>query len=210
MPDLSGIPPGRAGRQWLRRRLATAERGREQLDRKLRILFPEHQRLRIRAARFGGEWEAACAEADRWFVRACLLGGQDAIRGASRLEPVGVDVRWTTTMGLSYPSDARVSPAEGQGVTPPSGNAALAPAAAAFRAALAAGVRAAAAQEAVRRVEAEIAVTRRRLRALDKHWLPTLHRELVRLELTLEQSEQEDGLRLRRAATALNQGRSLP
>jgi len=31
----------------------------------------------------------------------------------------------------------------------------------------------------------------------------------VRLELALEQSEQEDGLRLRRAATALDQGRSL-
>lgn len=209
MPDLSGVPPGRAGRHWLRRRLATAERGREQLDRKLRILFPEQQRLRIRAARVGAEWEAACTEADEWLVRACLLGGQDAIRGASRPEPVGADVHWTTTMGLSYPSDARVSPAGGESTALPPGNAALAPAAAAFGAALAAGVRAAAAQEAVRRVEAEIAVTRRRLRALDKRWLPALHRELVRLELALEQSEQEDGLRLRRAATALDQGRSL-
>lgn len=207
MPDLSGIPPGRAGRHWLRRRLATAERGREQLDRKLRILFPEQQRLRIQAARVGAEWEAACADADAWLLRACLLGGQDAIRAASRVEPVGVEVHWTTTMGLSYPSAAHVTADGVQSMTLPPGNAALAPAAAAFRVALAAGVRAAAAQEAVRRVEAEIAVTRRRLRALDKHWLPTLHQELVRLELTLEQSEQEDGLRLRRAATALNERR---
>lgn len=209
MPDLSGIPPGRAGRSWLRRRLATAERGREQLDRKLRILFPEHQRLRIQAARVRADWEAACTEADGWLLRASLLGGQDAVRGASLLEPARVDVRWRATMGLTYPADAHVTAAP-ETVGPPPGNAALAPAAAAFRAALVAGVRTAAAEEAVRRVEAEIAVTRRRLRALDKHWLPTLHQQLARRELTLEQGEQEDGLRLRRAAAALEQGRPRP
>jgi V/A-type H+-transporting ATPase subunit D len=209
MPDLSGLPPGRAGRHWLRRRLATAERGREQLDRKLRILFPAQQRLRIQAARVRADWEAACTAADGWLLRASVLGGQDAIRAASRLEPVSVEVHWTTTMGLSYPSDARVSAAPELVGLPP-GNAAIAPAAAAFRAALVAGMRAAAAEEAVRRIDSEIAMTRRRLRALDKHWLPRLHQELVRLELTLEQSEQEDGLRLRRAATALDPGRPLP
>ncbi len=62
----------------------------------------------------------------------------------------------------------------------------------------------------MRRIEAEIAVTRRRLRALDRRWLPRLHDELRRLELTLEQSEQEDGLRLRRAATTASRGRTLP
>ncbi|HET8983026.1 MAG TPA: V-type ATP synthase subunit D, partial [Pedococcus sp.] len=101
MPALSGIPPGRAGRNWLRRRLATAERGREQLDRKLRILFPEEQRLRILATRARADWESACAQADAWLLRAALLGGQDAIRCASRFEPVGVEVQWATTMGLT-------------------------------------------------------------------------------------------------------------
>ena len=80
-------------------------------------------------------------------------------------------------------------------------NAAIAPAAAAFRRALVAGVRTAAAQEAVRRLDAEIAVTRRRLRALEKRWLPRLRDELGRLELALEQAEQEDASRLHRAAT---------
>ena len=51
MALLARIPPGRAGRMWLRRRLATAERGREQLDRKLRILLPDLQRL-LRAVLF--------------------------------------------------------------------------------------------------------------------------------------------------------------
>lgn len=209
MPALSGIPPGRAGRNWLRRRLATAERGREQLDRKLRILFPEEQRLRILATRARADWESACARADAWLLRAALLGGQDAIRCASRFEPVGVEVQWATTMGLTYPSEAHVTAATEIAVLP-AGNSAVAPATTAFHAALVAGVRTAAAEEAVRRIEAEIAVTRRRLRALDRRWLPRLQDELIRLELTLEQSEQEDGLRLRRAVASASRGRALP
>jgi V/A-type H+-transporting ATPase subunit D len=62
-----------------------------------------------------------------------------------------------------------------------------------------AGVRSAAAEEAVRRVEAEIAVTRRRIRALDRRWLPQLHAALALLEQSLVQAEQEDAVRLRRA-----------
>ena len=58
MPITARVPPGRAGRIWLRRRLATARRGRDQLDRKLRILQPELQRQRIRAARSHEEWAA--------------------------------------------------------------------------------------------------------------------------------------------------------
>ncbi|HSO55578.1 MAG TPA: V-type ATPase, D subunit, partial [Actinomycetes bacterium] len=41
------VPPGRAGRLWLRGRLATAERGLDLLDRKLRILRREQERLRL-------------------------------------------------------------------------------------------------------------------------------------------------------------------
>ena len=209
MPTLSTIPPGRAGRRWLRRRLATAERGREQIDRKLRILFPEQQRLRTQLERHRADWVSACADADRWLLRATLLGGQDAIRDASTQQPVTVDVRWSTAMGLSYPSGADLSPGDDD-VSLPVANAAIAPAAAAFRRALQAGVSTAAAEEAVRRLDAEIAVTRRRLRALDKRWLPWLRAELVSLELTLEQTEQEDALRLRRAAATTPERSSRP
>ena len=220
MAGLSGVPPGRAGRNWLRRRLTTAERGRGQLDRKLRSLFPEQQRLRIKAARDRADWESACGAAQTWLLRAVLLGGQDAIRGASPTEPARIEVEWTTTMGLGYPRGARPAsePATGAstGLAPssaasgPSGNAAIAPATAAFQTALAAGVRTAAAEEAVRRIDAEIAVTRRRLRALDRRWLPRLQHELNRLDLALEQSEQEDGLRLRRAARSQPGARAHP
>lgn len=198
MPVARTIPPGRAGRMWLRGRLATAERGRDQLDRKLRILIPERQRLQTRLELRRQAWSAAYDEAQTWGLRAALLGGEDAIRGATPAHPADVQVTWASAMGLSYPEDAVLAePAPGDEAVP--SNAAIVPATAAFRGALLAGARAAAAQEAVSRLESEIAVTRRRMRALDKRWLPWLRESLARLELTLEQTEQEDGMRLRRA-----------
>ena len=199
MALLARIPSGRAGRMWLRRRLGAAERGRDQLDRKLRILVPEQQRLRILADGCQRDWLAACDDAKVWMLRATLLGGQDAIRYAAAPVPVEVEVMWRTALGVRYPSAAGLagSPAEVPGV---SGNAAIVPATVAYKKALVAGVRAAAAREAVRRVEAEIAVTRRRVRALDRRWLPQLHEALAVLEQSLVQAEQEDAVRLRRAA----------
>jgi len=192
---------------WLRGRLATAERGRDQLDRKLRILIPERQRLQTRLQLRQEAWSAAYDEAQTWLLRAVLLGGEDAIRGATPTRLAGVEVIWTSAMGLSYPDDAVVAdPVPDDEATPT--NAAIVPATEAFRAALLAGARAAAAQEAVARLESEIAVTRRRMRALDKRWLPWLRDALARLELTLEQTEQEDGMRLRRAVGASSGGRS--
>jgi V/A-type H+/Na+-transporting ATPase subunit D len=192
------IPPGRSGRMWLRRRVATAARGRDQLDRKLRILIPEQQRLRIQADLRQTAWVAACEEARTWLLRAALLGGQDAIRSAAAPQPAELEVVWTTAMGLRYPADAKLmGPADD--VPSVASNAAIAPATAAFRDALLAGILAASADEAVRRVNEEIAVTRRRLRALEKRWLPSLQAALADLDLSLEQAEQEDGIRLRRA-----------
>jgi V/A-type H+-transporting ATPase subunit D len=192
---------------WLRGRLATAERGRDQLDRKLRILIPEHQRLQTRLQRRQEAWSATYDEAQTWLLRAVLLGGEDAIRAAVPARLADAEVTWTSEMGLSYPDDVVVTDPTEDGVTMPD-NAAIVPAAEAFRAALLAGARAAAAREAVIRVESEIAVTRRRMRALDKRWLPWLRDALARLELTLEQTEQEDGARLRRALANPADGRS--
>jgi V/A-type H+-transporting ATPase subunit D len=196
------IPPGQAGRIWLRRRLDTAARGRDQLDRKLRILVPERERLRNHADGCREAWGTACDSARTWLLRAALVGGQDAIRSGYPAGLADIEVIWTTAMGLRYPADVRLSTPAGEAPFVPS-NAAVAPTAAAFRAALLDGARAAAADEAVRRVEAEIALTRRRLRALDKRLLPSLRDALATLELSLDQAEQEDGMRLRRAAADL-------
>lgn len=209
MALLARVPPGRAGRMWLRRRLGTAERGRDQLDRKLRILIPEQRRLHAQAEHCRKGWAVACDDARVWLLRATLLGGQDVLRMASVPHLVDIEVVWTTAMGLRYPADARLvaPPPEPPAVV---GNSAIGPAAAAYRSALLAGVRTAAAEEAVRRIEAEIAVTRRRLRALEKRWLPWLQAALAELELSLEQAEQEDGIRLRRAAAARSERTSPP
>jgi V/A-type H+-transporting ATPase subunit D len=199
MALLARIPSGRAGRMWLRRRLGAAERGRDQLDRKLRILVPEQQRLRILADGCQRDWLAACDDAKVWMLRATLLGGQDAIRYAAAPEPADVEVTWTTSLGVRYPAAAGLASlsAEVPGV---SGNAAIVPATVAYKKALVTGVRAAAAREALHRIEAEIAVTRRRVRALDRRWLPQLREALAVLEQSLVQAEQEDAVRLRRAA----------
>jgi vacuolar-type H+-ATPase subunit D/Vma8 len=64
-------------------------------------------------------------------------------------------------------------------------------------------VRYAAALAATRTVAREVATTRRRLRALNEHWLPRLRAELHALELTLEELERaEDGIRRRASRTA--------
>src|SRR5579875_415175 len=111
------IPPGRAGRLWLRRRIGTAARGRDQLDRKLRILLPELQRLRGQAERSTGAWHRAYRDADAWLLRLTLLGGQDALAHAAASGAIAVSVRDVTSMGLRYPVDVDISdPPRGVGM----------------------------------------------------------------------------------------------
>ena len=199
MPAAKRIPPGRAGRLWLHRHLSTAQRGRDQLDRKLRILVPERQLRWTQAEQCGAEWLRTCEEARTWLLRVSLLGGQDAVRAASVGPPLQVEISWATAMGLRYPDSVTFT---GAGPEPPYlGNAAVRPAAAAFRAAMLAGARTAAAQEALRRIDEEIGITRRRVRALDKRWIPWLRASLASLDLALEQAEQDDGARLRRTTS---------
>jgi V/A-type H+-transporting ATPase subunit D len=191
---------------WLSRRLVTADRGREQLDRKLRILLPERRSLQLLAERRHREWGAASTEASTWVRRAALLGGEDALRTAAGPGEAVVTTSWTTTMGLRVPVEARVIHPD-EGAARSWGNAALAPAVAAVRRSVEAGARLAAVEEAVRRLDAEIAVTRRRLRALEKRWLPGLADAARDLELRLEQGELEDGIRLRHRGVPSPDGR---
>ncbi len=197
MAPLAKVPPGRAGRLWLKHRLAIARRGRDQLDRKLRILTSERQRILLLRDQHVREWESACADASGWLLRLAVLGGQDAVRSAAAPSPAEVRLTWRTTMGVRCPSDAVVHrPRSDLQLAP--GNAVAQATVRAYDTALLAGARAAATQEAARRVEAEITVTRQRVRALDKRWLPWLQDTLHLLDLSLEQAEQEDSARLRR------------
>ena len=199
MAGVRGVPPGRAGRLWLRRRLTTAERTRGQLDRKLHSLLVEGQRVALLEDRLRADWVRECALGTTWLARAALLSGRDGIRLATGPESLTAVVDRATTAGVSYPVTATVSRRPSP-APPHHATSALAPAGEAYLRAVEAGAALAAAEAASRLLGREIALTRRRLRALDKRWMPQLHESLRLLEGSLEQAEREDWARLRRQA----------
>ena len=194
----AAVPPGRAGRMWLRRRLGSATRGREQLDRKLQVLLPEQRRLHAHAERCHREWDETYDQARTWLLRASLLGGQDALRRAEPSRDATFEIVWDTVMGLRIPSD--VSQHEPDESSLPADNVAVPAARAAYRSALEAAIRVAAADAAERMLDDEVATCRRRLRALDRRWIPWLSEQLRVMQLALDDLELDDGTRLRRAA----------
>lgn len=200
MPRVRHLPPGRAGRTWLQRRLAVAERGADLLDQKLRLLHAERQRLSVLAQRTGEAWEAAAQAADEWLLRGALLGGQRGIRLATAPGTVDVEVAWTYLMGVRYPSEVRCTPVLSEPGTAPPDNAALAAARDAHRRAVEAAARHAAAAAAVRVLEVEEVATRRRLRAIEGRWMPRLQQALAQIQLGLEEQEHAEGVQLRWAA----------
>lgn len=187
-----GVPPGRMGRLWLRRRLETAGRGAALLERKLYLLHREQARLRALERLAREEWETRCAEADQRVLRAALLGGRRAIRLATAPVPAEVTIYHSTAAGIRYPYAADCVT---QGPESFDG-ASVAAARAACREAAAAAVRYAAAARAVRVIDAEAGATRYRLRAIQDRWTPRLQRALTQVELGLEEQEHADGVRL--------------
>lgn len=191
------IPPGRAGRLWLRDRLATAERGAATLERKVRVLRRERDRFAERERATEAVCRDRLAVADELLLRAALLAGQDGLRAAERAARAEVTVRWTSTMGVRHPDAADCAlpawPTPEVGVVGP----AVARARVAWAEAVVALLAHAVAREATRRIDAEVAVTRLRVRALRRHWLPELRAALARVELELEELERAEGVRRR-------------
>ncbi|HTQ87966.1 MAG TPA: V-type ATP synthase subunit D [Streptosporangiaceae bacterium] len=196
------VPPGRAGRLWLTRRLAVARRGADLLDRKLRILLAETDRLRDSAARTAADWDQSCADAERWLLRASMLGGQRAIRLGAADSAADVTIRSGATMGVRHPDGATCHiPASATWDGPT-----LAAAREAHGRALEAAVRHAAVAGALRAVEAETLATRYRLRAVKDRWIPRLERALAEVTLALEEQQLADSARLRLAAQSARDG----
>jgi V/A-type H+-transporting ATPase subunit D len=188
------VPPGRAGRLWLLARLNAARRGRELLDRKQQLLAREQQRFALVADERRKSWEEASADAQRWSLRAAILGGTatTALFAGAVTGRATVDVAWRNTMGVTHPDDARCEfPALASAVAV-AGNAALAPAAQAHRKALETAVDAAIAATAGQRIEHELQATQRRLRGLERHRIPALERNLHELQFRLEELEREE------------------
>jgi V/A-type H+-transporting ATPase subunit D len=196
------VPPGRAGRLWLVRRLAVASRAAGLLDRKLQVLVGELDRLRAAAEQTGADWDAACQHAERSLLRAVLLGGERAVRLASDTGDAEVSIGYAVTMGARHPAGSRCAAGQSEGWE----GAAIAAARQAYRAALAAAVQHAAAAAALAVVEAEATATRYRLRAVRDRWIPRLSQALVEVEFALEELERADTARLRRAWHAPGDG----
>lgn len=197
------VPPGRAGRSWLRHRLATATRAAELLEQQLFILQREQRRVEQHARATGARWQELAHQAEQWLLRAVLAGGQRSLRLATPSEPAVVEITWTTRARVRYPVDASCElPDQSPSGVEVDTSAAVRHAREAHRDALRAAVRHGAAQAAVRAVEAEIKVTRQRLRALDQRWVPRLQEALQRLELTLEEQEHAEDITRRRALRA--------
>ncbi|MGZ4436936.1 MAG: V-type ATP synthase subunit D [Actinomycetes bacterium] len=197
------VPPGRSGRMWLTHRLAVASRAAELLDQKVRVLRQETERYALLAERTEADWARSCLEAEDWALRAVLVGGQAALRAAADHEPAEAALTWETTMGVSHPAQARcrlpvttaddtLGPATVAAVT-------------AYRHALEAAVAHAAAVAALRAVEAELAATRHRLRAVTDRWMPRLEEALAAMVLSLEETERAEGVGLRWALRATQQ-----
>jgi V/A-type H+-transporting ATPase subunit D len=191
------VPPGRAGRLRLERRLQVARRGADLLDRKLRILQRELPGLRDEAARAARDWERCAADADRSLLRAALLGGQRAIRLGSDDALAEVDVGYAVTVGVPHPAGCTCTFPSPEGWAGP----AVAAARHAHQAALEAAARSAAASAALRIMEAETAATRLRLRAVRDRWIPLLEQARAAVALAIDEQERADGARLRLATS---------
>jgi V/A-type H+-transporting ATPase subunit D len=190
---------------WLKGRLGTAERGKELLNHKLRILRLERQRLAMVEERTAERWERCAREAEWWSHLAGVMAGRRAFPPTEA--PPGTDVvlTWGYLMGMTYPVAAVCTDMAGARRAEP-GGAALTVAADRHREALVAGVEHAVAVAALRAVDAELCATRRRVRALETRWIPRVRRALADLSLALEELERGDVLRLR--WTAASPGRA--
>ena len=197
-------PPGRAGRVWLAARIDVARRASQLLDQKQQLLRREQRRLAELAGHTRRDWDVAAAAADLWNARVLVAGGSDDVRrAAAGAAPAHARIGWATQAGVRYPATAA---AELAPVPAMAGSASLAEAAVACGAALDAAVRHAAATTAVARIDAELALTARRLRAIHDRWLPALEAQLDEIELRLDDTEREEITRLRwadRCATTL-------
>jgi V/A-type H+/Na+-transporting ATPase subunit D len=183
---------------WLERRLAIAQHAAELLKQKVAILNHEEQRLAQRAAEGTEEWQRLCAESETWTLRAAVLSGRRALRIALDGTMAQAEIATGFTIGIEHPVGGMVHLKQ-QDLTSV-GSAAVTQAAEAARAAVEAALSAAVATAALRTVQAELAATRRTLRAVEQRWIPRLSSALALVRLELEELEHAEGVRHRWAA----------
>ena len=193
------IPPGRAGRVWLVRRLQVARHGAELLDRKRTALLAEHAHLTAEAAAARVAWEDAARKVARWSTRAAVLDGTGHlellarhVRGEAVLE-----LEWSNLMGARLPAARTVSVPDPPPLSALGAGSATVVLAGVCREATIAGARLAVAERAQSELAAELARAARRLRALRDRWIPQHEQALQRLDLALDESQREQAVRVR-------------
>jgi V/A-type H+-transporting ATPase subunit D len=192
---------GRAALLALGRRRAVATRSVEILQRKAQALASEQRRLRHHVDETRRAWETASRDADRWFLRATMLGGVQQLELVRpQITAAEASVEWRSTMGLIRPERTAVSVVAPEAIASLARSSALPPAAAAHRAAVRAALDHAAASRALALLDDELARTRRRLRALEHRWLVELDRQMHEIELVLAEQERDDAVRTRWAS----------
>ena len=196
------VPAGRAGRLRLRRSLDAATRGADLLDQKLRVLRIRHEEFLQAERDARALWYERLAQAETWLRRGLLLGGEEALEPPDPARPAELAVSWTSTMGVRHPGTVACTvPARGPDDPVPA-DTALVLAETAWAEAVRAAAEYAVARAAAQAVGEEVVRTRRRVRALRRHWVPRLERALAAADRALEQIEHEDAVRRRWAARA--------
>lgn len=193
------VPPGRAGRIWLVRRLEVAERGADLLERKRTALLSEQVRARGEVAVARRAWEAASAQVVRWSGRAVILDGAGRLELLSRhtREPAEMELAWSNLMGARMPAVARMTLPTPPQFSALGASAATVPLVYACREAIEAAARLAVAERAEAALSAELARAARRLRALRDRWIPQHQQALEQLDLALDESQREQAVRVR-------------
>jgi len=193
------VPPGRTGRLWLVGRLEIARRGAELLDRKRQALLREQARIRGEAALARREWEDAAAQVTLWAVRAGIVDGAGRLELLARhaREPASIDLVQSNLMGARIPSAERVTVPDPPPLSALGGSSATVLLAHACCEAARAAVRHAIAERADEEVSAELGRAARRLRALQKRWIPEHEQALAQLDLALDESQREQAVRMR-------------
>lgn len=207
MTGFRSMPPGRAGRVWLQRRLTLAEASASLLEQKLKVLRAEEGHYRLLAQRSKEEWERSCRSAESALVRASLIGGQRGLRAGIDGSPAEVSVTWAIKMGTRHPETAECRWADGGSDAAGLPDVAVIGARRQLRDAAEAAVRHAAAQEAYDSISREVALTSHRLRAVQDRWLPRLNEAMRVLDLALDENERAEGTRLRWASAELEKKR---
>ena len=196
----------RAARLELRARLDLARHAVDLLRNKEEALRRERARLEGHAHITAEQWTTRCADAAAWLLRARALGARTELERAHDPgnAPAEMTIAWQSAMGVVYPGEVTCIP----GAAPaPTSTAAVVPTAAAYRAALVAGGQHAAAATALGRLEAELATTRRRRRAVEERLQPRLEARLHRLDVDLDERDRDAAVRTQ---LAIRSGRTTP